>query len=254
MSRGLKFGLGAGVLSIGAATMALVGTGTFASFTGQVKYNETVTAGDFHLQAAHVTDPITDPNATSWPQGFQLATDAATIRTVNGTSVVTVTQPTADPAATYRYTFYAYDSGTLPGQITTVKYTPTSATNTLMSHALITVLEHKSTGSFNTARTTANTTGFSALTNVGYPASLTVPPPPFAATGSYTFSHRSTSGNGLNGFLQPNTLTTTTGIPKSESQGWIEYRVIVSFTTANITNAAENQHFKFQITFTGRNT
>jgi predicted ribosomally synthesized peptide with SipW-like signal peptide len=260
MSHHLKWLAAAGTLGVGVATLALVGTGTFAGYTAQVHDDTSITSGTFTLAVIHpLTDPV-DANVVTDPTLYLEESDAPPTLTSGNTNTVTFTQTTVDPSAKSVFQFTVYDTGSIPGIVDHLAYTPTTSANTLMDYARITVEEcvHND-GTCQAVRSTlTKTTGWVPMTDVGYPASATVPPPPFAATGSYTFDAKSSTGNGLNGFLNPgDTLSGGTGPTglntHGHGTGWITYRVILTFTPA-IPNGAQGQSFSFSLTPKGTNT
>lgn len=234
MASRMKIGLAAGALGIGVTTLSLVGSGVTANFTAAVKDNQSLTSGDFHLQAIEGLTYAHDPHYAPATPG------TVTISTTSGTSKVTFTQTNANPNDTYKYQFTVYDSGTLKGEATTVVYTPTSTPNSLMDSAVITVEQCKATtGCSATRAKLTKTTNWVPL------SSQSVGTAPFAAYTTQTLHFKAGTGSGLNGFLATNTPTL-----KTISQGWISYRVIVTFLPTT-PNSAENQAFTFNLSVTG---
>jgi len=129
--------LAAGV-SLGVGTLALVGTGTFAGLTGQVPVSAKVTSGTFKLSAVAGTPTVTYFNgqtptlaggtANALPAGTLNAANVTT--TVNGEgTTLTYTLSNADPGHTYTIPFTVYDTGSLPGLVTSIKYAPGGTTS-----------------------------------------------------------------------------------------------------------------------------
>jgi hypothetical protein len=262
MSHRLKFGIAAGTLGLGVATLAMVGTGAFASFTGQVKDDTSITAGTFHLSI-----PAADPSAVFDPAPATVT--PATwdpVLTADGfaispgtTNTVTITQTNADPSSKYVYDFTVFDSGTLSGVVNKLVYQPSSSLNSLMAYANVEVEEcvHNN-GACQSVRTTLNvTTGWQPVSYAPTNSPSPPPAPPYPADAAHTLIFRYPGGDGLNGFLNPNSVQgASNGNPgnlKSEDSGWITYRVIVTFTQTNIPNSAQGQGFSFTLTATGIN-
>jgi len=115
-------------VSLGVGTLALVGTGTFAGLTGQVPVNAKVTSGTFMLSAVPGTPQVTEGNGQSLPAGTLTLSNFKT--TVNGQgTTLQYTLTNADPGHTYTIPFTVYDTGSLPGLVTSIKYTPGGTTS-----------------------------------------------------------------------------------------------------------------------------
>jgi predicted ribosomally synthesized peptide with SipW-like signal peptide len=245
MNRPVKLGMAAGTLGLGVATLALVGTGAFASFTAQVKDNTSITSGTFHMKAfdplAYAHDPL-------------IGVTPGTATVAGGTTnSVTFTQTNADPTATYKYQFTVYDSGSLSGVVNKLVYAPTSTPNTLMDHATILVEQcvHNTVTCSAVRTTLGNTTGWTKLTSHPTPYAHGSPPATFPAYESQTLPYVTPTGHSLNGFLNPNHTTGATTLAEEDS-GWVTYRVIVSFSPTT-PNGAEGQTFSFSLSATGHN-
>jgi len=120
--------LAAGV-SLGVGTLALVGTGTFAGLTGQVPVSAKVTSGTFTLSAVAGTPTVTKANGqTTLTSGKLIAANVNTKVNGEGTTL-TYTLSNADPGHTYTIPFTVYDTGSLPGLVTSITYTPGGTTS-----------------------------------------------------------------------------------------------------------------------------
>jgi predicted ribosomally synthesized peptide with SipW-like signal peptide len=248
MNSRLKIGAAAGTIGIGVATLALVGTGTFASFTGQVGDNTQITAGKFHMQVASAHDPISDPAPTGvTPSTWHptLTQDAVQITTTGATQTakVTFTETNGNPDATYQFTVVVYNSGTLAGSVTTVVYTPTSS-NALTSNASVVVeqseLDHNHTNTYETTYPMVQT-------NPHTPRHSVLPVATATFSGTKTEHLHFTSGTGsLDGYIQPNTHT----LQANTTEAAMKYTIIVSFAKST-PNTAQGETYSFHLTFTG---
>jgi predicted ribosomally synthesized peptide with SipW-like signal peptide len=202
--------LAAGVAGI--ATLALVGTGAAASFTDSVTSTNTITSGNFQLTAEKGSAAVNDPN-----NGVNPYLNAGNITTSKNT--VSYTMTNADPAATYTYQFSVEDTGTLPGEIDNVVYTPMASPSAGQSALLdnmyiqVAVLQH---GKWVPLTTTHNG------------------PENVSASAPATFDMYYDTDNNETDFINPSDSTN----PFSQTQ---TYQVTVTFNNGTITNAAELQ-------------
>jgi len=129
--------LAAGV-SLGVGSLALVGTGTFADMMGRVPVSASITSGTFKLSATAGTPSVTKTNGqTALTSGSLTATTVTT--TVNGEgTTLAYTLSNADPGHTYTIPFTVYDTGSLPGLVTSIAYTP-GGTTTLAHNLTISI-------------------------------------------------------------------------------------------------------------------
>lgn len=118
----------AGGVSLGIGALALAGTGTFAGLTGQVPTSAKVTSGTFTLSATAGTPSVNTINGQTLTAGA--LTDANVTTTVNGEgTTLTYTLSNADSGHTYTIPFTVYDTGSLPGLVTSIRFTPGGSTS-----------------------------------------------------------------------------------------------------------------------------
>jgi predicted ribosomally synthesized peptide with SipW-like signal peptide len=137
----MKIGLAVGALGAGVTTLSLIGTGVTASFTDAVSSHNTVTAGTFKLTAVadassckigSTIAAITSFTPTT-PVGINQSVTAGTIQNTgnNGntaTHTVSSDVTNTDTGRIYTCEFTVFDTGSLPGRITSVTYTPPAQT------------------------------------------------------------------------------------------------------------------------------
>ena len=121
----------AGILGMGALSLALVGPGSFASFTSSVTGTNSISAGTFQLEALPDGSPtVSGPliaDAINGGQPTQTLTAGAEPQVVGEGNSLAYTLTNASPGDTYAYQFSVYDVGTLQGQVDTITYQPGSA-------------------------------------------------------------------------------------------------------------------------------
>lgn len=134
----MKLGLAAGALGVGITGLSLVGTGVTANFTDAVSSHNAVTSGTFKLTAVvdatscKIGSKITTITGftPSTPTGINSSVKAGSIQLTANTPTHAVVSdvPNADPGRIYTCEFTVFDTGTLPGKISSVTYTPPQQT------------------------------------------------------------------------------------------------------------------------------
>jgi hypothetical protein len=220
----------------GAGLALLVGSGALASLAGAVADNW-FQSGTFHLQAVDVSSSISDPliaPATSAHAKPTLTPGTVSVVTHDGTSIIDVAQPNADPNATYSYVFKVYDSGTQSGEITAAVSRPITRYDALMADALVTVKQEM-----------GSEAPFRPL--VSLPAGWWPVSPTFPAYRPELLRFVYPSAP-LEDCLSPNTSAL-----RQRTEGWVTFEVSVSFLQG-IPDSAESDSFGLRITFTGHET
>lgn len=196
-----------------AATVALTGTGTFASFTSSVSADNSFKTGTFQLEALPTGTPtvsgplIGDANPTGQPKQGDSATPEPAVTGEGNT--LSYSLANASPGDTYTYEFTTYDVGTLQGQINTITYQPGSEGRPLLNDMTVEVQEQ-----VNGVWTPIHTT-----TGNGAPGV------PENANGAYTFYLDYSFGPA---FLQPNTLVNGKPTWTGDGELGATFRVVFS--------------------------
>lgn len=209
---------------IGAGLLASVATGADASFTNAISSHNVVTSGTFALKASNASASASDPQ-----NGVTLTQPTATIANQAGApdTLVNFSASNVDPAGTYTYQFNVYDSGSLPGVIDSITYTP-GTNNALQDNATIELMD------LNNGHILTNANGG---------------PSTFAASDKVTFNTLYGTGNGLTDFVQPNPSDTGT----IGGEAMTSYKMIITFNNATIPNSAEGETATSSLTVNGHN-
>jgi len=230
--------LAAGV-SLGVGTLALVGTGTFAGLTGQVPVKASITSGTFMLSAKPGTPTMTlnngqYPTQTATPLSAGTLTATTVTTRVNGEgTTLTYTLSNADPGHTYTIPFTVYDTGSLPGLVTSIKYTPGGTTS----------LAHNLTISI------CYVTGGSCRTIYG----PNVKPQIDSTTGATAANFDSQGGDmNLTNFLGSNPTMGATSIEGGHSSQ--TYEIVEHYSYTGATNATGGKTTTQTFTVMGHNT
>jgi len=230
--------LAAGV-SLGVGTLALVGTGTFAGLTGQVPVNASITSGTFKLSAVAGTPQVNKGNGQATLTSGSL-TAAQVTKTGEG-ATLTYTLSNADPGHTYTIPFTVYDTGSLPGIVTSITYTPSGTTSSLAKNLTISVC-----WSFGTLATPANC---KPIYGPQTPA-----PQKDSTTGATAFRFEKTGpgDNNLTNYLrsnpykQGNTVTDT-------GHSSLTYEIVEHYSYTGATNTTEGKKTTQTFTVNGHN-
>lgn len=130
---------------MGALSLALVGPGSFASFTSSVTGTNSITTGSFQLQALPDGPPtVSGPliyDAINGGQPTQTLTATAEPQVVGQGNSLAYTLANANPGDAYAYQFSVYDVGTLQGQVDTINYQPSSSGAPLEAQMTVEVQE-----------------------------------------------------------------------------------------------------------------
>lgn len=237
--------------AVGAATLGLVGTGSFASFTSTVAGSNSITTGTFKLQAEPAGSPqVSGPlvyDAINGGQPTQSLTATAEPTVTGQGNSLAYTLANAAPGDTYSYTFNVYDVGTLQGQVDTLTYAPSSAGIPLEQQMTVEVQKM-----VNGSWTDIHNSSDSGASGVALPASQ-----PHTYYLDYSFGPA---------FLQPNTLTSSGTPTYNGEESSASFRVVFTFlnpttnpnssTGNNVVNqnAVEGMSASPAITVNGTNT
>ena len=199
--------------AVGAATLGLVGTGSFASFTSSVTGTNAITTGTFQLQAEPAGPPtVAGPlivDAINGGQPAQSLTATAEPTAVQG-NALSYSLTNANPGDTYTYGFNVYDVGTLQGQVDTISYAPGSSGTQLLSQMTVVVQED-----LNNIWTDVHNSSSSGSAGV-----------PLTAAAPHTYYLDYSFGPS---FLQPNTLPTSGVANYTGEESSASYRVVFDF-------------------------
>ena len=238
----------AGALGVGALGLALVGPGSFASFTSSVTANQSITAGTFQLQGVASTPTVSGPligdaNSIGQPTLGSTNGPEPTKPDFNG-NALSFTLGNINPGDTYTEPVTIYDVGTLQGQLDTVTYTPGSSGNNLESNMTVALQEN-----INGTWTDVHTKGEEA--NCGGCAGS-----PVSAAAAHTFMLDYSFGPS---FVQPNphmysySQASNAGFSTNELSA--SYQVVFSFTnTSGSQNSLETVSASPSLSFNGVNT
>lgn len=237
--------------AVGAATLGLVGTGSFASFTSTVTGTNSITTGTFQLQAEPDGAPTVTGqligDATNGGQPTQSLTATAEPTVVGQGNALNYSLTNASPGDTYTYGFSVYDVGTLQGQVDTIGYAPGSSGTALLGQMTVAVQEY-----VNGAWTDIHNSSNDGSAGTPLPANE-----PHTYYLDYSFGP---------GFLQPNTLSPTGTPSYTGEESSVSYRVVFDFlnptTNPNSSigqnvvsqNAVEGMSAAPTITVNGTNT
>ncbi|MHB1510807.1 MAG: SipW-dependent-type signal peptide-containing protein [Acidimicrobiales bacterium] len=214
-----RVSLAAGALGVGALTLALVGPGSFASFTSSVTGNNSITSGTFQLQALPSGSPtVSGPligDAINGGQPSQSLSQSAEPSVVGQGNTLSYSLANANPGDTYTYAFSVYDVGSLQGQVNTITYNPGS-TGTALEGQMTVALQEDVNGTWTDVHTTAQEKACEGCGSAGSP---------LPANGSYTYNLDYGFGPS---FLQPNTITNGVASYNGEEAS-ATYRVQLSF-------------------------
>ena len=220
----LRIALGVG--AVGAAALALVGTGSFASFTSSVSGTNSLKSGSFQLEAVPSGTPtVSGPliaDAVNGGQPTQSLSATAEPSTVGEGNSLSYSLTNANPGDTYTYQFTVYDVGTLQGQVDTISYAPGSVGDALLGQMTVAVQEQ-----VNGVWTDIHNSSDSGAS--GLPLSALQPHTYYL---DYSFGPN---------FLQPNTLIN--GAPSyTGEENSATYRVVFSFLdpTTNPNSSIDN--------------
>lgn len=240
-----KLSLMAGAVGAGALGLALVGPGSFASFTSSVTANQSFQTGTFQLRgtAGQPTvqgQLIYDANSIGQP-ALHYSTGAEPAVPTGNTLKFSLGN--ISPGDIYTEPVTIYDVGSLQGQLDTVTYQPdltTSAARALESDMTVAVQEE-----INGTWTDIHTSGGSGASGV-----------PVSAAQDQTFYLNYTFGPQ---FLQPNpdmysaTQASANGFSTNELSD--SFRIVFSFTnTSGSQNNVEGASAAPSVTFNGVQT
>lgn len=214
--------LAAGALAVG--SLAFVGAGTFASYTGSDTLKANITSGTFNLTAVPGTPAVSLNNGQTL--------DAGTLPTTTGhNNTLTYTLTNADPGHTYTIPFTVFDTGSLPGEINSIQYVAPMSPNQLASDLTIKVCFISGSGC--KALFTPNVAGQSSST-----------------LGSASATFDTTGGDvGLTNFIGSNpTMGNTATGGGQASQG---YEIVETFNASD--NGAQGQSTNQTFTINGIN-
>ncbi len=199
--------------AVGAATLGLVGTGSFASFTSSVTGTNAITTGTFQLQAEPAGPPtVAGPligDAINGGQPAQSLTATAEPTVVGQGNALSYSLTNANPGDTYTYGFNVYDVGTLQGQVDTISYAPGSSGTQLLSQMTVVVQED-----LNNIWTDVHNSSSDGSAGV-----------PLTAAAPHTYYLDYSFGPS---FLQPNSLTAS-GAKYTGEESSASYRVVFDF-------------------------
>lgn len=212
-----------GTLGVGA--LALIGAGSFASFTGQANVNTNITSGTFSLAVVPGSPSVGDLiNGQSLTPGTL---------SVYNSNTLTYVLKNADPGHTYTIPFTVYDNGSLPGVVNSISYTPGSNAGSALASDMTISLCYVQGNSCLPISTPNVSPGPSSITtgNVGA-----------------TFDTINGGGDGLTNFLGSNPTNGTT----STGGGWpnVTYRITEKFNGSS-TNAAQGENITQTFTING---
>ena len=200
--------------AVGAATLGLVGTGSFASFTSSVTGTNAITTGTFQLQAEPAGPPtVAGPligDAINGGQPAQSLTATAEPTVVGQGNALSYSLTNANPGDTYTYGFNVYDVGTLQGQVDTISYAPGSSGTQLLSQMTVVVQED-----LNGTWTDVHNSSSSGSAGV-----------PLTAAAPHTYYLDYSFGPS---FLQPNTLSASGVANYTGEESSASYRVVFDF-------------------------
>ncbi|MDA8285601.1 MAG: SipW-dependent-type signal peptide-containing protein [Actinomycetota bacterium] len=242
----------AGALGVGALGLALVGPGSFASFTSSVTANQSITAGTFQLQGVASTPTVSGPligdaNSIGQPSLQSANGSEPTAPNFNG-NTLSFTLGNISPGDTYTEPVTIYDVGTLQGQLNTVTYTPDAASTAQALESNMTVaLQEDINGTWTDVHTQGEETACGGCGSSGVPVS---------AAASHTFMLNYSFGPS---FVQPNpkmyTSTEASAAGFSTNELSASYRVVFSFTnTSGSQNSLETVSASPSLSFNGVNT
>ncbi len=239
-----RISLIAGAGGAGALMLALVGPGTFASFTSSVAANQSFKAGTFQLEAQAGTPTVSGPligDANSIGQPNLWSSTGGEPAVPNGNSVLFGLW-NMNPGDTYTEPLTVYDVGSLQGQLDTITYTPDSGANAQILEGNMTVEVQVDV---NNTWTDVHTTTGNGSPGVPVPAST-----------SHTFYLDYSFGPQ---FLQPNPSLYTYSEAQANNFSTNElsasFRIVFSFTdTPGNQNAAEGLSASPTLSFNGINT
>ncbi len=216
-----RVSLAAGALGVGALTLALVGPGSFASFTSTVTGSNSITSGTFQLEALPSGSPtVTGPligDAINGGQPNQSLTQSAEPSVVGQGNTLAYSLANANPGDTYTYAFSVYDVGSLQGQVNTITYSPGSTGSALEGQMTVAVQEDIN-GTWTDVHTVSEETACGGCSGSALPAN-----------GSYTYKLDYNFGPS---FLQPNTITNGVASYAGEEAS-ATYQVVFSFLDAS---------------------
>jgi predicted ribosomally synthesized peptide with SipW-like signal peptide len=203
----------AGVLGMGALSLALVGPGSFASFTSSVTGTNSITTGSFQLEALPGGAPtVSGPligDAVNGGQPTQSLTSGPEPSVIGEGNSLAYTLANANPGDAYTYQFSVYDVGTLQGQVNTITYQPGSSGAALEAQMTVEVQMQ-----VNGTWTDIHNSSDSGASGVPLPASQ-----------AHTYYLDYSFGPA---FLQPNTISNgTAGYTGEESSA--TFRVVFTF-------------------------
>ena len=236
----------AGALGVGALGLALVGPGSFASFTSSVTANQSITTGTFRLQGVASTPTVSGPligDANSIGQPTLQSTNGAEPSGAgfNG-NTLSVTLGNINPGDTYTEPVTIYDVGTLQGQLDTVTYTPGSSGTNLEADMTV-ALQEDINGTWTDVHTEGEETRCGGCGSAGVPLSAASP---------HTFKLDYSFGPN---FVQPNPHMSNTSVAGSTNELSASYRVVFSFTnTSGSQNTLETVSASPSLSFNGVNT
>jgi len=134
-----------GAIGLGALSLALIGPGSFASFTSSVAGTNSITTGTFQLEALPDGTPtVSGPligDAINGGQPSQTLSATAEPTVIGQGNTLSYTLANANPGDTYTYQFSVYDVGTLQGQVNTITYVPSSTGAPLEAQMTVAVQE-----------------------------------------------------------------------------------------------------------------
>jgi len=234
----------AGAVGLGALGLALVGPGSFASFTSSVTANQAIKTGTFQLQATASTPSVSGPlvgDANSIGQPTLQGTTGAEPAVPDGNTLGFQLGNIA-PGDTYTEPVTIYDVGTLQGQLDTVTYTPDTSSNAVALEKAMTV----------TVQYDVNGTWTDVHTNDGSGASGS----PVSAASPHTFYLDYSFGPD---FVQPNPNMYTSSEASNNGFSTNElsssYRVVFSFPdSSGSQNSVEGLSAAPTVMFNGTNT
>jgi predicted ribosomally synthesized peptide with SipW-like signal peptide len=241
-----RFSLAAGALGVGALTLALVGPGSFASFTSSVTANNSITSGTFQLEALPSGSPtVSGPligDAINGGQPSQSLTPSPEPSVVGQGNTLSYSLANANPGDAYTYAFSVYDVGTLQGQVNTITYNAGSTGTALEGQMTVEVQEYVG-GTWTDVHTVSEANSCGGCSGS-----------PLPANGSYTYMLNYSFGPS---FLQPNTITGG-GASYTGEEASATYRVVFSFldpsTSQNSVEGSNGGTATPTITVNGTNT
>ena len=202
-----------GALGLGALSLALIGPGSFASFTSSVVGTNSITTGTFQLEALPDGAPsVSGPliaDAQNGGQPTQTLTATAEPQVIGQGNALAYTLANANPGDSYTYPFSVYDVGTLQGQVNTIAYTPSSQGGPLEAQMTVAVQEDQN-GTWTDIHNSSDSAAFGS---------------PLPANQAHTYYLDYSFGPA---FLQPNTITNGTPSYTGEESS-ATFRVVFSF-------------------------